>query len=195
MGYVGSGEKVISYELNDIVAILNELADYEWKSFFERRVSSPLESLPTEVVDRCGYRLNYATNPSSYLEYLQQGSVRQGFLSARDSLGLTFSSDGKISSVIPGMSGDAVRLAPGMQVRGVNDKKFSRERLHDALAESTRLGRIELLIEDGEALRTIVLNYNGGPRYLELVRNTDKPDRLFEIMQSRHKHKTGPASE
>ncbi len=102
MGPVAAKEKVVPYEFPEIVRILKELADYDWEQFLSRRVSAPLETLPLDLVGRCGYRLQYAAKPSAYLDYLQQHEP--GFISARDSLGLTFSSEGKISSVVPGMA-------------------------------------------------------------------------------------------
>jgi predicted metalloprotease with PDZ domain len=181
MGAVAAKEKVVPYEFPEIVRTLKELADYDWEQFLSRRVSAPLETLPLDLVGRCGYRLQYAGKPSAYLEYLQQHEP--GFISARDSLGLTFSSEGKISSVVPGMAGDKGRLAPDMRVIGVNGKKFSRERLADALADSVALRKIEFLLLEGDSFRTVVLDYADGPRYLELVRDEKKPDVLEEILK------------
>jgi predicted metalloprotease with PDZ domain len=182
MGNVPGQEKVVPYEFPEIVQILKELVDFDWEQFFTRRVSSPLESLPLDVVGRCGYRIQYAKKPSGYLEYLQQGSVRQGFISSRDSLGLSFSLDGRISAVVPGMVGDRAGLAPGMQVIGVNTRKFSRERLEEALTDSAAIQKIELLLLDGDRFRTVVLDYADGPRYLELARDEQKPDVLEKIL-------------
>ena len=70
-----------------------------------------------------------------------------------------------------------------MTVIGVNSKKFSQQRLHDALAESVALRKIELLLLEGEEFRTVVLDYADGPRYLVLVRDESKPDLLAEILK------------
>ena len=126
---------MVPYDLPEIVKDLKELADFDWESFLNRRVSQPQESLPLEVVGRCGYRLKYATDPPGGSPILR----RRGGISARDSLGLSFSPEGQISDVVPGMIGDRTGLAPGMTVIGVNSKKFSAQRLHDALAESIAL--------------------------------------------------------
>ena len=56
---------VVPYELPEIVSALRELADFDWESFFAKRVSQPQEALPLDVVGRCGYRLKYATEPPS----------------------------------------------------------------------------------------------------------------------------------
>ena len=170
---------VVPYELPEVLKDLHELADFDWESFLEKRVSKPQESLPLEVVGRCGYRLKYATEPPGGTPI----SRRRGGVSARDSLGLTFSAEGQIQDVVPGMVGDRAGLASGMTVIGVNSKKFSQQRLHDALAESVALRKIELLLLEGEEFRTVVLDYGDGPRYLVMVRDESKPDLLAEILK------------
>lgn len=104
-------------------------------------------------------------------------------LSARESLGLTLHTDGRIADVAPGLPGDKAGLAPGMRVLGINSKKFSRERLDDALADSVALCKIEFLLLDGEQFRTVTVEYADGLRYLELGRNQERPDVLGEILK------------
>jgi len=50
-----------------------------------------------------------------------------------------------------------------MRVIGVNGKKFSRERLADALADSVALRKIEFLMLEGDGFRTVVLDYATAP--------------------------------
>jgi predicted metalloprotease with PDZ domain len=178
----GAEAHVVPYDLPEIVQDLKELADYDWDTFFARHVAAAQEGLPLDVVERCGYRLQYTTKPPAYLDFLQQ---REGatLVSARDSLGLTFQSDGRIADVAPGMPGDKAGLAPGMRVIGVNSKKFSRERLEDALADSVARRKIEFLLLEGEQFRTVTVENADGLRYLELVRNPERPDILGEILK------------
>jgi predicted metalloprotease with PDZ domain len=133
------------------------------------------------VVERCGYRLQYATKPSAALEDEERD---RKFVSANDSLGLSFAQSGKIRSVVPGMAGDKAGLAPGMSVQGVNGRKFSAERLRDAIAERVTKRQIEFLILESDSFRTITVNYADGPKYLELVRAPDRPDLLTAIFKS-----------
>jgi predicted metalloprotease with PDZ domain len=181
---------VVPYELPEIVSTLRALADFDWESFFAKRVSQPQDALPLDVVGRCGYRLKYATEPPSGSPISRQ----RGGVSARDSLGLSFSPDGQIIDVVPGMAGDRARLAPGMTVIGINSKKFSRQRLLDALADSVALRKIELLLLEGDEFRTVVLDYADGPRYLVIVRDESKPDILAEILKPLTSRPTGAAA-
>jgi predicted metalloprotease with PDZ domain len=178
----GPDAHVVAYDLPEIVHDLKQLADYDWDTFFARHVTATQQDLPLDVVGRCGYRLGYTTKSPAYLDYLQERAGGD-LLSARDSLGLTFHSDGRIADVAPGLPGDKAGLSPGMRVLGVNSKKFSRERLDDALADSLARRRIEFLLLDGEQFRTVTVEYADGLRYLELVRNPEGPDVLGDILK------------
>jgi predicted metalloprotease with PDZ domain len=177
-----STAKVLPYDLPEIVKTLSQLADFDWQPFLEKRVSQPIESLPLDVVGRCGYRVGYSTQPPPE-QVGRQNRSGSGGVAAQDSIGLAFGADGTIIDIIPAMAGDRAGFAPGMKVIGVNDKKFSRQRMLDALAESTSRHKIEFLLVEGEDIRRIVLDYSGGPRYLELARDPSKPDLLAEILR------------
>ncbi len=186
LGAGSSTAKVLPYDLPEIVATLHELADFDWQSFLAKRVSQPLDALPLEVLARCGYRMEYSQRaPAEPMSRQNRGGA--GAVSAQDSIGLTFSGDGTVTDIVPGMAGDNDGFGPGMKVIGVNGKTFSRQRLLDALAASVTSGKIEFLLVEGEDFRTIVLHYSGGLRYLELVRDTSKPDMLAEILKPRAK--------
>ena len=96
---------------------------------------------------------------------------------------MTFRPDGQIVDVVPGMIGDRARLAPGMKVMGINGRLFSPQRLQDALADSVALRKIELLLLEEDRFRTVVLDYADGPKYVQLVRDSSKPDLLAEILK------------
>lgn len=180
MGPNSTSATVVPYDQADVVKILHELADFDWESLIKSRILEPQDALPLDVATRCGYKVQYATKPSPY----QARQDRDG-VSAGDSLGLAFSGVGNITNVVPGMVGDRAGLAPGMKVIGVNNKTFSRSRLLDALADSVRRHKVELLLVEGDEFRTVVLDYADGPRYLEIVRDASKPDLLAEILKSR----------
>jgi predicted metalloprotease with PDZ domain len=181
LGGEPTNAKMVPYDIPEIVRILRELVDFEWERFFESRVAQPLDALPLEVVDRCGYRLQHTSRPPG--EQVMRRNRGAGGVSAQDSIGLAFDGDGNIIDVVPGMIGDKTGLASGMKLIGINGKTFSRQRVLDALADSVTKGRIELLIVEGDAIRTVVLSYAGGPRYLALVRNPSKPDLLAAILK------------
>jgi predicted metalloprotease with PDZ domain len=181
LGLAPTDARVVPYELADVVKALNEVCEFDWERYLRDRTEKPLEALPLEVVGRCGYRIGYTTQAPSAASRIARGGG--GGVSARDSLGLSFDGEGKVTDVVPGMIGDKAGLGPGTKVIGVNGKVFSSQRLLDALAESVKLRKIGLLIVEGDHFRTIELDYADGPRYLELVRDRSKPDLLAEIFK------------
>ena len=139
-----------------------------------------MEALGLDFVGRAGYRLQYATKPSE----LVTDRERDGkFVTANDSLGLSFTDEGKVTTVVPGMPGDKAGVAPGMTAVGVNERKFSGQRLKDAIADSVTRRKIDLLVLEGDKFRAIAVSYADGPKYLELVRDASKPDILKNILK------------
>lgn len=173
-------EKIVPFDRAEVVQTLSETAGFNWEQFLHDRVDAAQEQLPLTVMERCGYRLQYATKPSEVLERLEQD---RRLVSVVDSIGLAFSEEGVVRTVVPGMAGDKAGLAAGMIVQGVNGRKFSRERLRDAIADSVTRRQIELLVLEGDGFRTITLPYADGPKYLELVRNPGQPDLLAQILK------------
>ena len=172
---------VMGYELNEITGLLRELAEQDWDQFFADRVSKPRDTLALDFLDRTlGYRLQYNAKPSEYLTERDKDRKQVSFTA---SLGLSVGDDGKISTIIPGSPADRAGLAGGMTIAGVNERKFSGQRLKDGVADSVTRGKVELLVLDGEVFRAIPLNYSEGPKYLELTRATDRPDSLSTIFK------------
>ena len=102
-----------------------------------------------------------------------------------DSLGMVLSPDGNISNLLLGSPADRARLGPAMKVIGVNGRKWSGARLVEALVEGQDRPPIDLLVEDGDLLRTIQLHYYGGPQYQNLVRQKDEADLLGELLKAK----------
>jgi predicted metalloprotease with PDZ domain len=174
---------VAGYELADVVRDLKATAEYDWDGFLRRRVAAPQELLPLEVVGRLGYRLTYADKPPAAGP---RGGDAGKDNPAADSLGLVIA-NGRVVAVDPGLPADRAGLAPGMKIIGVNGKKYSTNRLRDAIADSVTRKKVEFLLEDGEDLRTVVVPYAEGLRYLELTRLSGRPDVLADILKPRAK--------
>jgi predicted metalloprotease with PDZ domain len=177
------GHKTVAgYEFADVVRDLRATAEYDWDEFLHRRVTAPQESLPLDVVGHLGYRLRYADKPPSAGPAASPPTDNP----TADSLGVMIV-NGQVVSVDPGLPGDKAGLAPGMKVVGVNGKKYTVNRLRDAIADSVTRKKVEFLLEDGDDLRTVTVPYAEGLRYLELVRVDGRPDVLGQILQPRTK--------
>ena len=92
---------------------------------------------------------------------------------------------GKVLDVIPGSAADKARIGPGMKVVGVNDRRFTGERLREGIAATAKGQNVRLLIENQEYFRTVTLTYAAGDRYPSLERNTSKADMFAEIFRAR----------
>jgi predicted metalloprotease with PDZ domain len=181
--FFGPGEKnerVVGYTFEDVVKTLNSVAAYDWATLLHARIDEPLDQLSLEYLTKMGYRLTYVSKTPKLFEDAEGTS---GALDATDSVGLTFTKDGKVSSVVPGMAGDKAGLAPDEQVVGVNGLKFSRQRMKDAIADSVTKRGVELLMLEGEKFRTVKLDYADGLKYMALERDASKADGLAELMK------------
>lgn len=172
---------VVGFELKEITANLRELADVDWDAFFTERISKPREALALEFLTKTlGYRLQYSSKPSEYLTDREKDRKQ---VSATGSLGFTAAEDGKIGAIVPRSPADKAGLAGGNVIAGVNGRKFSGQRLKDAIADSVSLGKVELLVVDADVFRTVVIPYADGPRYLELTRTPEHSDALAAILK------------
>lgn len=164
---------------------LRVVVPLDWEAFLESRVGETQESLPLDVVGLIGYRLQYATEAP---EYVMEREKERKYVAALDALGADIGDSGEVrSNIVPGSPVDAAKLGPGSTIIGVNGRKFSKDRMKDAIKDSVTRGNIELLVLNGDAYRTVVLDYKDGAKYLELVRDESKPDNLAAICAPRIK--------
>jgi predicted metalloprotease with PDZ domain len=98
---------------------------------------------------------------------------------------MTLAGDGSIIDVKLGSPADRAKFGPGTKIVGVNDHRWSRSVLDEAIENSADNPFINLLIEDGELLKLVQIQYDGGPKYLSFVRTDGKDDLLEKILAPR----------
>lgn len=171
--------KVKPFEVAEIVSILNGLAKYDWKGLIERRIRTAGPELSLEGIRKSGYDFTLVAEKPDYIKSSE--SSREA-ISAEYSVGLVIKKKGgDISSVTPNSVSDQAGLAGDMKILGVNGMKFSGKRFEEALADSQSTGKIELLLEEGEAYRVVELKYDGGPRYPSLKSIDGQADLFLQI--------------
>lgn len=175
-----SRDRAVGYDLDQLVSVLNSVAEHDWKTFLSQRVGKTFHDLPMEFIGEIGYRAQYSASPSKSQESDERDDAT---LDATDSIGLRLGKDGSVTGVIPGMSADKAGIAPEMLVSGVNGRKYSRTRMKDAIADSVSSRKIELLVMDGDRYRTIAIDYADGPKYLSIIRDPGKPDIFGAILK------------
>ncbi|HYX41530.1 MAG TPA: hypothetical protein VE821_07525, partial [Pyrinomonadaceae bacterium] len=171
-----------TYNFDDVVSALNQVAPGDWAGFLNTRVRAIAPHPPMAGIEASGWRLIYNETPNEYIKAYED--VRK-VVELSFSLGLQLRPDGTINDIVPGEPAEAAGLSPGMKLIAVNSRRFSPEGLHDAIrAAKMEREPIELLVENAEYYRTYKLNYHGGERYPHLERIAGRPDLLSEITKS-----------
>ena len=180
-----------TYDLNDIVQILNKIAPYDWMKFFQDRVYSLHPAVPEDGFTRGGYKLAYTDKMPSWLtrgENMTPGS-------ADFSTSLGFSIGGGRGEPAPGAPTNALGnvswnspafnagITPDMQIVSVNGKAYSTEVLRSAITDAEKTKKpIELQFRRGEEFKNFSIPYYGGLRVPTLERVDGTPDYLDEIL-------------
>jgi C-terminal processing protease CtpA/Prc len=87
---------------------------------------------------------------------------------------------------VPGTPADAAGIAPDSNLIAIDDRKYSKDVLADALkAGGTEPRAIRLLIEKDDTFKTVELLYAGHECHPHLERDASVPDLLTAILSPR----------
>jgi predicted metalloprotease with PDZ domain len=183
-GGQGGKPSVQGYTFDDIVAGLNAVAPHDWAKFLNDRLDANTPQYLDAGVTAGGFTVVHVDEPT---EVSQWFTSTWSDLDLRGSLGIQLDPDeGKVSDMLPESPAGKAGVAAGSKVVAVNGLKYSADRLLAAVAESADTP-VTLTVEIREQIRTVTLDYNGGPRFPALKRDAAKPDRLTEIATPRTK--------
>ncbi|MGC2173744.1 MAG: M61 family peptidase [Candidatus Sulfotelmatobacter sp.] len=182
-GAPSTGPITKTYTFDDVVNALNQIAPYDWRSFWTERLTNHGPGAPLGGIEGSGWKVVYDEVPSE----LARGSQSRGYVMAGAySIGLRLREDGVITDTIEGMPAALAGIGPGMKLIAVNGHQYSPEVLQDALkAGKTSAAPLELLVENTDYYKTYTLDYHGGERFPHLVRDESKPDLLSEIYRAK----------
>lgn len=175
-----------TYTFEDVVATLNDVAPYDWKTFLTARLNSTSPRAPLGGIEGSGWKLVYnETLP-------EQQKVRESahqYIDVGYSLGFQMSTNGNVLDVTPGTPAAEAGLAPGAKILGVDGRAWNHSRFPDLLREAIRAAKgrsepLRLLVQSDDYYKTIEINYHGGERYPHLERDASKPDLLGEIIKA-----------
>jgi predicted metalloprotease with PDZ domain len=169
-----------TYTFEDVVATLENIASFDWAGFFDEKLHDTSGEPPLEGLARGGYRLVYREEPS---EYQANKEAVLGSTNLLFSVGLTLSSDGKISEVL--WDGPAFRagLISGSKIEGVNGRVYSATEMKRAIDAAKDGQTIDLLVEVGKRQRHVQVECPGGNRFPHLERVESARPRLDEILR------------
>ena len=182
-GAPSTAPMVKPYTFDDVVNTLNQVAAYDWRSFWTERLTNHGPGAPLGGIAGSGWKVVYDETPSA----MESGFMgARNFVDATYSLGLILNDDGSIGDTIEGMPAALAGIGPGMKLVAVNGRRFSGEVLRDALKSAkTGSAPIELLVENTDYYKTYKIDYRGGEKYPHLVRDDSKPDLLSEILKAK----------
>jgi predicted metalloprotease with PDZ domain len=183
-GGESSPPKVVPYTFDDVVAGMNEIAPYDWRTFFTERLRSHGPGAPLGGIENGGWKLVF-TDTQNEFERINEAATQE--VEMQFSLGILVHTPGgegsdQILDVIPGSPAANAGMAPGMRLVAVNGRKWSPDILRDGIARAKN-GKepIELLTENGDFFQTYRIDYHGGERYPHLEPASGKTDLLTEI--------------
>lgn len=175
------GPQLKTYNFDDVVSTLNQVAPYDWASFFRNWLDRTTPQAPVEGLEAAGWKLVFNSQESP-MESAQE-EYRHS-INAAYSIGLVVGNDGVIDDSIVGKAAYNAGIAAGMRLVAVNGQAFSADVLHQALkAGATSTQPLNLLIENDDYFQTFSLDYHGGEQYPHLEREPDRPDLLDKISQ------------
>jgi predicted metalloprotease with PDZ domain len=181
-GVADGSAPTLTYEFEDVVAALNDVAPHDWGGFIASRLEAREVGAPLGGLERGGYRLVYRDTPSDFAVVTDAPA---GVVNLRFSIGLTVSSDGSLQEVIWDSPAFEAELVPGDRLVAVNGRAFNAQALNHAVAETERCGAVTLLVQHGKRAREAVVLYHGGHRYPRLEPIPGARRRLDEILTSR----------
>jgi len=174
---------VKTYTFDDVVNTLNQIAAYDWRGFWNERLSSHGPGAPLGGIEGSGWKIVYDESRS---EMMRAWENDHRTLNAAFSVGLLVKENGDIEDTIEGMDAAHAGIGPGMKILAVNGRRFTPQVFRDALYEGKNNTQpLQLLVENTDYFRTFVLDYHGGEKYPHLVRDESKPDSLSEIIRAR----------
>jgi predicted metalloprotease with PDZ domain len=174
--------RVVTYTFDDLVKGLNALAPFEWASLLRERVSSVTPRAPLRGIEQGGWRIVYNDKPNGFLA---AGEKLGKYVNLLYSLGFRVEKDGELDDVVPGSPAYQAGIGPGMKLVAVNGRRWTAERLHDALrASQNSTQAIELILENKQFFKTYSVRYHEGEKNPHLARVEGTPDLLSDIVQA-----------
>jgi predicted metalloprotease with PDZ domain len=172
---------VKTYTFDDLVAAMNGIAAYDWRTFFRERLQSTDDHAPVGGFTGGGWNLTYNDEPNQMMVAAQAAN---GISDYTSSIGMVIKADGTVQDVLPGMPAFQKGVSPYTKVVAVNGHQFSIDELNRAVADSkSQEGPIVLLISNSGFVENHELDYHGGLRRPHLVRNESSTTYLDDILK------------
>lgn len=169
-----------TYEFDEVVDTLNGIAPFDWQGVFAAQLTETHEHAPLAGLERGGYRLVYRDHPSAYQTSFE-GVFGQ--IDLTHSIGLAVTPEGKIADVLWEGPAYQAALTLGTRVEAVNGRRFTPDRLRQAVRACAAGDGIELAVSHGTRHRKVQVGVPAGLRYPHLEAIAGAPSRIDAILQ------------
>jgi predicted metalloprotease with PDZ domain len=179
-GGEGGGPVVKPYTYDDVIATMGEIAQQDWRRFFDEHLEATGPHAPLAGIEACGWRLGWADTLSAFEKSIEScGKLTD----MQYSIGLVLTDEARIVDVIPGSAAARAGLSPGMKLLAVNGRRYTPKVLRAAVKAGKGASQmLELLAEHADYFRTCRLDYHDGEKYPLLERLAGRPDLLAAIL-------------
>lgn len=186
--FFGGGDSapaVAAYSRADVIAALNTVEAYDWDTFLRTRVEEVQPHAPLGGIANGGWKLIQDDRANAYFDAFQKVAKTDDF---SYSLGFSAKDDGKVADVVHRSPAFNAGLAPAQKLIAIGGRKWSADAAREVViaAEKTTLP-IDLIVESGDTVRTLHVDWHGGLAYPHLERVAGKPDLLSQIIASKTK--------
>ncbi len=158
----------LTYTVDDIATTLDGIVPYDWATYLNQRVYQVAPKAPLGGISGGGYKLVYTDKPGAYWK------SREGAKDSIDlsySIGLWIGKEGRVTGVMWDGPAFAAGISAGATLMAIDGEAYSDDDLKAAITAAKGGTRpIALLIKQGEAFRTVQVQWNGGLRYPHLER-------------------------
>ena len=170
------------YRFEDVIAGLNTVAEQDWSGFFHERLTETHEHAPLAGLTRGGYRLAWRDKQNTYSAAYGK---EFGQIDLTHSLGLTATSDGKLTDVLWEGPAFEAALTVGATIVAVGDRAFSPADLLAWVRSEGAGGSVGLTIARGRQVRRVTVACPHGLRYPHLEPITGGRPRLDDTLRPR----------
>ncbi len=164
----------VTYGESDVIAALNAVYPHDWADFFKTRIDAPGRPAPLAGIELAGYRLVFRAEPNPF----DKARMDDGkFLSLFHSLGIAIDKDNKVSSCRWDSPAFNAGIVSGARIIAVNGIAYDQDTIKDAITAARHGGPaagkpIELIVQRGDRVQAVQLDYHDGLRWPWLERAT-----------------------
>lgn len=153
---------ILTYDLDEVVRVLNSIQPHDWKALFTARLHEKAEA-PLTGFTASGYTLTYTDTPTPAFAD-QQRLAKQ--VNLFWSGGLVIGANGKVEQVLWGSAAYDAGIQVGDDIVAVADKPYGDDGLKAAvIAAKDGTAPIRLIVRTQDRLRAVDWAWTGGLRY------------------------------